>query len=423
MSQKEKRKYQVGRFWLDREESSSKWYIYWYDERKRKTRRKTTSTTDHERAKDAIDEHYYASRGPVRAQAYEADIRKILANYWLEHGRGIPAAPVINTTITSFTKFIDQEEDAGRIAGLTMLSDITPRFIRRFITWRLSHTTKVRKDKAGNITRILVIKKKSSPNTVQTYIKYIRAAINWAYKNGDILYCPHIPGISKYELNGPRTAFISIQMMADALTYARDKKMDYLFKFILGCIGTIARPEAVLDIHVGHQMDWSQDFLNLNPPGRRLTSKRRPVIAVPDLLKAWLREENGHFIQLQGKPVKSIKKGWRTMREELDWPKLIVSKTIRHSIAKTLRTNSDFKKKYDLIIDPWELSGHMGHQAPGSLGITEGYAQYIPDGGSTVIKGLNAYFKELEEIVAFNLHPSCTQVPQRVPEDVQIKGH
>lgn len=409
MSQREKRKYQVGRFWLDQEEYSSKWYIYWYDERKRKTRRKTTYKTDYECAKEVIDEHYYASRSQTKAQSNEADIRKILSNYWLEHGHSLVAAPVINTTITSFTKFIDLEEDAGRISGLTMLSDITPRFIKRFITWRLSHSINVIKDDAGDISEIQVLKREVSPNSVQTYIKYIRAAINWAYKNGDILFCPHIPGISKYELNGPRTAFLTINMMAGALNYAHQKKMDHLFKFIIGCIGTIARPETVLDIHVGLQMDWIQDFLDLNPPGRRLTSKRRPIVAVPGLLKEWLSEEPGYFVQRQGKKVKSIKKAWRTMRDELQWPNNIVSKTIRHSLARTLRTNSEFKKKYNIFVDPWELSGHMGHQASGSLEITEGYAQYIPDGESTVIQGLNAYFLELEEKVNFDLHPSCTQ--------------
>ncbi len=409
MSQREKRKYQVDRFWLDQEEYSTKWYIYWYDERKRKTRRKTTHKTDYECAKEVIDEHYYASRSQTKAQSNEADIRKILSNYWLEHGRSLVAAPVINTTIISFTKFIDLEEDAGRISGLTMLSDITPRFIKRFITWRLSHSINVIKDDAGDISKIQVLKREVSPNSVQTYIKYIRAAINWAYKNGDILFSPHIPGISKYELNGPRTAFLTINMMADALNYAHQKKMDHLFKFLIGCIGTIARPETVLDIHVGLQMDWIQDFLDLNPPGRRLTSKRRPIVAVPDLLKEWLSEESGYFVQRQGKQIKSIKKAWRTMREELLWPKNIVSKTIRHSMARTLRTNSEFKKKYNIFIDPWELSGHMGHQASGSLEITEGYAQYIPNGESTVIQGLNAYFLELEENVDFDLHPSCTQ--------------
>lgn len=412
MPQKEERKYQVGRFWLNRENCSSKWYIYWYDERKRKTRRKTTYKSDYECAKEVIDEHYYASRNQARAPSYEADIRKILSNYWLEHGRSLTAAPVINTAIISFTKFMDIEEDAGRIPGLTMLSDLTPRYIKRFITWRLLHSVKVKKDDEGEIIEVNVIKKVTSPNTVQTYIKYVRAAINWAYKNGDIESCPHIPGISKYELNGPRTAFITMDMMADALTYAHEKKMDHLFKFILGCIGTIARPETVLDIHVGRQMDWTQDFLDLNPPGRRLTSKRRPIVAVPNLFKEWLSKETGYLVQRQEKPVHSIKKAWRTMREELQWPKAIVSKTIRHSIAKTLRTNSGFKKKYKIIIDPWELSGHMGHQAPGSLQITEGYAQYLPDKESTIIQGLNAYFCELEEKVNFNLHPSCTQVTQ-----------
>jgi hypothetical protein len=54
----------------------------------------------------------------------------------------------------------------------------------------------------------------------------------------------------------------------------------------------------------------------------------------------------------------------------------------------------------------------MGHQASGNLEITEGYAQYIPDGESTVIQGLNAYFLVLEENVDFDLHPRNVKMPK-----------
>ena len=421
MSKGGKREYQVGKFWLGREDESSSWYIYWYDARKRKTRRKTTHEESFERAKDLIDEHYYASRTQIKAAPVDADIRKILSNYWLEHGRTLTAAQVINSAILSFTKFIDLEEDTGRVTGLTMLSDLTPRYIRRYIAWRLTHSIRVVHNEEGEVVKVLTSKKDISPNTVQTYVKYIRAAINWAYKNGDISICPYIPGLSRYELNGPRTAFISIEMMANALTYAHTHKMDYLFKFIICSIGTIARPQTVLELHVGSQMDWTQGLLDLNPLGRRMTSKRRPVVAVPELLEKWLKKESGYFVQYNNDQVKSIKKSWRTMRAELKWPTDIITKTIRHSVAKTLRTNSALKKKYGFIIDPWELSGHMGHQAAGGLEITEGYAQYVPDTESTVIQGLNAYFKELEQAVDFDLHPKCTQKSENEKIDIQEK--
>lgn len=402
MSRK-KTPFQIGPYWLERESKSPYWQYGWYSKKHGRNKRKSTGHTDCESAKAWLINFYFENN---HSKDKITDIREIMINYWLDHGQNLTAAPVIKTAINSFNKFLQLEEDAGQIEGEAQISDITPRLINRFIKWRSDHSIKLIEDDENNIT-INAIKKKTSPNSVQTYIKYLRAAFNWAHANGDIDKRPQIPGLKKHQLNGPRKGFITFDMMIDALRYAQGSPQ--LFNFIIASIGTLARPETVLAIHVSDMMDFTQDFLDLNPPGREYTSKHRPMVAVPDHLITWFKNEPGFLIQYKGQQMVSIKRSWGTMRTKLKWPAHIISKTIRHSVARTLRNDAGFKKRYNLIIDPWELSGHMGHMGGGNLDMTEEYAQYEPNTESTVIQGLNAYFMELERLADFSLHPKNTR--------------
>lgn len=401
MSRK-KTPFQIGEYWLEKDDKSPNWYYAWYSKRHGRTKRKSTSSEHYELAKEWLTNFYLNKKRRTNI----TDIRSILSNYWLDHGQDLIAAPVIKTAINSFSKFLELEEDADRIDGEAQISDINPRLMSRFIKWRSNHTIRLIEDDENNII-IDAFEKKTSPNSVQTYIKYLRAAFNWAHQNGDIDYLPKLQGLKKHQLNGPRKGFITFDMMVDALRYAQGSPQ--LFNFIIASIGTLARPQTVLAIHVTDMMDFTQDFLDLNPPGREYTSKHRPMVAVPDHLITWFQIEPGHLVQYKGRPMASIKRAWGTMRTKLKWPDHIVSKTIRHSVARTLRNDATFKKQYKLIIDPWELSGHMGHMGGGNLDMTEEYAQYEPNKESTVIQGLNAYFMELDRIADFSLHPKNTR--------------
>ncbi|MGB8313154.1 MAG: hypothetical protein WCE69_01560, partial [Aestuariivirga sp.] len=53
-------------------------------------------------------------------------------------------------------------------------------------------------------------------------------------------------------------------------------------------LNTWARPEAILDLSVRAQVDFEHSLIDLNPPSRKQTKKRRPIIRLTENLRGWL---------------------------------------------------------------------------------------------------------------------------------------
>jgi hypothetical protein len=53
-------------------------------------------------------------------------------------------------------------------------------------------------------------------------------------------------------------------------------------------LNTWARPEAILELSVRSQVDFDIGLVDLNPPGRKQTKKRRPAIKLTENLRGWL---------------------------------------------------------------------------------------------------------------------------------------
>jgi hypothetical protein len=216
--------------------------------------------------------------------------------------------------------------------------------------------------------------------------------------------------------------------MAEILAYAAETtRRRTLLRYLVGAIGTIARPDAILDISVApdrHQWLKHDGLLDLNPYGRAQTNKHRPVVRVPALLKEWLAETDEWLIcremlTLPGQPrfqpsrkapppkrpqvrVASIRAAWDTMRDDMHLPASWAPKFLRHSMSTHLRGRG---------VDPLELAGQMGHKI---LGTTEIYAIYDPKYLRTVHLGIEDIISDLERLAKVPLHPKCTQ--EGVPE-------
>lgn len=81
----------------------------------------------------------------------------------------------------------------------------------------------------------------------------------------------------------PRTNKLSIEDMAKALDALEH---EHLFRFAVLSLNTWARPEAVADFDPATQRH--RGMIDLNPPGRVETNKRRPLIPETRCLAGWL---------------------------------------------------------------------------------------------------------------------------------------
>src|SRR6478752_6705718 len=82
---------------------------------------------------------------------------------------------------------------------------------------------------------------------------------------------------------------------------------------------TMARPKAILEL-VWDQVDWETGLINLNPPGRRQTRKKRPTVPMSDDLRealeaAYAARQTNYVIERGGKPIDNIKKAFQAASE------------------------------------------------------------------------------------------------------------
>ncbi len=205
-----------------------------------------------------------------------------------------------------------------------------------------------------------------SPAYVNRILGVGKAALMRAYKRRMISHVPvveMVPGVESEPMGRPlEVAELRELMRCMCAPHLR-------CYFVLG-LGTAARPSALL------QLDWSQvepGLIRLNPPGRRQTKKRRPVVPVCDELGRYLGnwrqgQTCGPVIEFYGREVKCIKTAWRATRRRAGLGKDCTPYSLRHTVARWLRAHS---------VPKWEVEALLGHRSLGS-GVTETYATADP---------------------------------------------
>jgi hypothetical protein len=133
-------------------------------------------------------------------------------------------------------------------------------------------------------------------------------------------------------------------------------------------------------------------LIHLNPSGREQTKKRRPTLPITNTLFPWLQNTKADvLVSWRGKPLNSIKKGFRRLRERAGLDTEVVPYTVRHTMATELRKRA---------VPAWEVAGFLGHK---SEGITERYAKYAPDYLGQAVQAIDQFFVELQPLLKQSL--------------------
>jgi integrase len=195
-----------------------------------------------------------------------------------------------------------------------------------------------------------------------------KAAIRYAWKRGLINAVPYIE-IPTYGETPPKGRPLTVEEIGRLL---RGTAEPHLQLFILLMLGTAARPGALFDLTWG-QIDWQAGLIRLNPEGRKQTAKRRPVVKLPDTLKAVLEPLKGapdaHVLQFRGKPIRKVDSGWHKMVKRAGLEGNVTPYSCRHTVARWLRQQG---------VPLEEVAGQLGHVMPG-FSMTLRYSPDAPD--------------------------------------------
>lgn len=167
--------------------------------------------------------------------------------------------------------------------------------------------------------------KKAKSGTIRRELSCLAAAINFCKKDGKIslvpaLYLPPKPP--------PKTGWLTREQADKLLSCAGERAT----LFIEIGLATGGRPDAI-DTLKWVQVDFQNNTLDFNEPGRTQTAKRRPIVPLSEYLRAKLvtAHEKATTPYVLGSPA-STRRCFETARNKAGL-KQVTRKTLRHTFA------------------------------------------------------------------------------------------
>lgn len=159
------------------------------------------------------------------------------------------------------------------------------------------------------MAREYVRRRDRSESTTRYELTMLSVAMRWAVRQDLIEKAPEI---WRPEAPERRERHLSTRQFAKWFAQVR---AEHARLYVELALATMARPSAILEL-TWRQVDWEHATINLNPPGRRQTKKRRPIVALDDEMMALLRRahegaQSDYIIERGGKRVGNIKKAFQ----------------------------------------------------------------------------------------------------------------
>ncbi|MFY9291056.1 MAG: tyrosine-type recombinase/integrase [Methylorubrum rhodinum] len=278
----------------------------------------------------------------------------------LNHSRQLPPGEV---TLAEVFKEYHENHGARLRSGPTI--KILLRYWLEF--WGTASVSDARDVQRQEAFRTFLEAKGLRHNSVNRVLEIGRAALNRAHRRGVIATVPHIHCLEVENL----------RPMGDPLTvdqlrrlYWQGSEEPHFRLYLLLALGTGGRPEAITTL-TWPQVDLERGIINLNPDGRRQTSKRRARVkvgpALIDVLLA-LPQDTPRVIMFRGRTLGRMVHVWPKARERTKLKGRVNAYSLRHTVASYLR---------EMDVPPWEASHFMGHRMDGHS-MTERYTHMSP---------------------------------------------
>ena len=360
--------------WIGEEPGRVGFYRYWYDQRTRKVKRRALEAQNIEEAKEELID-ILGSAGASRGAPEAVSLADVMAHY-LEHKaepKGPRAASAARRAAELALEAAETFSSHPTVAHLTRLNQQ-----RMWAYMSSEHGL--------------------SPKSITTYMISVRAAVNFAA-------IPQIVAVGdeKQEvqlLTSATPVFCNQSEIADHVGGEMSRPRDYIptfedlgrwidriqheddFRYVIIALNTAARNEAIFDLRVDGQVDFNSGTIDLNPPGRRQTKKRRPVIRLTTGLAAWLdhwgddrpirqyQDTVEKRLNAMGKDLQPRDQDGRLLAP-LSMPDMTCY-TLRHFIATNMR-------RAGIEVSREQRSKWLGHVVAEGSRTTDWYEKFDPD--------------------------------------------
>jgi integrase len=311
------------------------YYIVWTE--RGRSRERSTGTTDRQQAQIKLAEFLQQrDRRAGPRHPNEILVTALLNEYATERGPKVAAQDRIAYGVLALTDFFEANS----------LADVTPQTCARYA------------EKRGR-----------SAGTVRRELGVLRAAINYAHRNGRIT---RAVAVDLPERPEPKDRWFTRKEAAAVLRAARTPRARlYLPQFILIGLYTGRRKEAILSLR-WPQVNLEARTINFDIAGRKRTNKKRGIIPIPPRLLPHLQRlrkrgtDLGYVLHINGERIRDVKKGFASAcgRAGIEG---VSPHTLKHTAATWLMQSGT---------DPWQAAGFLSTSVETLLRV---YGHHHPD--------------------------------------------
>lgn len=198
---------------------------------------------------------------------------------------------------------------------------------------------------------------RTTPSMARHELETLRAAVNYFHKEYGL---DPVPAFTMPGKHRARERWLTRAEAAALLWNAR--RTPHVARFVLIGLYTGTRSGAILglswlpSVKTGW-LDLEQGIMHRSGSSQRQSNKRQPPAAIPERLLAhmrrWKRLDKNirHVINWNGSSVLSVKKAFRTARQNAKLSNDVIPHTLRHSCATWLMQAG---------VEPWQAAGFLG---------------------------------------------------------------
>jgi integrase len=275
--------FEFGGMWIGRVQGSQQLYRFWYEIRNGEVRRRSLKTKDIEEAKKLLAEIVVAD-APVKADDPEqVPLVFVLTHYLEGHADSRPSAHVARRACDLVLQFLELKCGFDANVKTSQFSSIyqaefamwcanefqhSPAYVSRVLSviaaaCRFAAKTKLVKSKTGELKEAKLLR----------FVPEVNYDTKW------------VAEVMQVAEPKPRDYVPTYEELASLLD---TECGELLRRYDIIALNTWARPEAIVDLSVGKQVDFENSLIDLNPPNRRQNKKQRPIIRLTTNLRSWL---------------------------------------------------------------------------------------------------------------------------------------
>jgi integrase len=288
----------------------------------------------------------------------------VLRRYWEEHAQHLRSESGIRAGINDWLKF-----------------------------WKASAVSDLTVQKQEEFHAFLKAKGLKNSSILKV-VNMGKAALSRAMRRGEIKSSPYILTVKV-----GKAPPMGRPMEMEEIKALYEVSPPYLQMFIAWMLGTMARTEAIIDLH-SDQIDWTNGLIDLLPKDKEQTKKFKPIVRLLPALAE--RRFEGFLVVHRSKHIHSIKNAWNAARDAAGLDEKVTSYSLRHSAARHLRRSR---------CTEWDVKTMLGHSMPGP---TSFYTALQPDHPD--------YLKEPAEALNELLLAVCLRMPVREVFSVRRNG-